>query len=108
MLPIIKYSDDDEAISRANNSDLGLGGSVWSKDIATANALANQIESGTVWVRTCRPDTCATNCSALGKLAAFGVDGSVGTRADLFCGAVTSALTGQPAPHDDGRSFRRL
>jgi acyl-CoA reductase-like NAD-dependent aldehyde dehydrogenase len=51
VLPIIKYSDDDEALARANKSDLGLGGSVWSKDIATANAMANQIESGTVWVR---------------------------------------------------------
>ena len=27
MLPIIKYTDDDEALARANNSDLGLGGS---------------------------------------------------------------------------------
>ena len=50
VLPIIKYSDDEEALARANDSDLGLGGSVWSKDIAAANALANRIESGTVWV----------------------------------------------------------
>jgi acyl-CoA reductase-like NAD-dependent aldehyde dehydrogenase len=51
VLPIIKYSTDEEALARANDSDLGLGGSVWSKDIATANAMANQIDSGTVWVR---------------------------------------------------------
>lgn len=37
-------------------SDLGLGGSVWSKDIAKANEMANRIESGTVWVRTRNAD----------------------------------------------------
>jgi acyl-CoA reductase-like NAD-dependent aldehyde dehydrogenase len=50
VLPIIKYSDDDDAIARANATQLGLGGSVWSQDIAKANEMANQIESGTVWV----------------------------------------------------------
>ena len=56
MLPIIKYSTDEEALARANMSDLGLGGSVWSKDIAKANEMANRIESGTVWVRTRNAD----------------------------------------------------
>ena len=56
VLPIIKYSTDEEALARANKSDLGLGGSVWSKDIAKANEMANRIESGTVWVRTRNAD----------------------------------------------------
>ena len=50
MLPIIKYSTDDDAIARANSTELGLGGSVWSADIHVANAMANRVESGTVWV----------------------------------------------------------
>lgn len=50
VLPIIKYSTDDEAIARANATELGLGGSIWSTDVVTANALANRVESGTVWV----------------------------------------------------------
>ena len=65
MLPIIKYTDDDEALARANNSDLGLGGSVWSKDIAKANEMANKIESGTVWVRLPRAGCCALVCLSL-------------------------------------------
>ena len=56
VLPIIKYSTDEEALARANMSDLGLGGSVWSKDIAKANEMANRIESGTVLVRTRNAD----------------------------------------------------
>jgi len=49
-LPIIKYSDVDEVIERANASEFGLGGSVWSTDIEKAKEVAAQIESGSVWI----------------------------------------------------------
>jgi len=50
ILPIIKYSDIDEVIARANNSPNGLGGSVWSRDTARAAALGQRLECGTVWI----------------------------------------------------------
>ena len=50
ILPIIKYSDVDDAIRRANNSPYGLGGSIWSKDLVKAKQLASRLECGTVWV----------------------------------------------------------
>lgn len=50
VLPIIKYSQIDDAIARANASDMGLGGSVWSSDIEEAKTVAAQIESGSVWI----------------------------------------------------------
>lgn len=50
ILPIIPYSDVDEAIERANRSRYGLGGSVWAKDIVRAQHLAQQMECGTVWI----------------------------------------------------------
>ncbi|WP_434515232.1 aldehyde dehydrogenase family protein [Dechloromonas sp. ARDL1] len=50
ILPIIKYSDIDEVIARANNSPNGLGGSVWSSDTARAAALALRLECGSAWV----------------------------------------------------------
>lgn len=50
VLPIIKYSDLDDAIARANNSCFGLGGSIWSSDIARATELANRLECGTTWI----------------------------------------------------------
>lgn len=50
ILPIIKYTDIDEVIRRANNSPFGLGGSIWSKDVAQATELAKRLECGTAWV----------------------------------------------------------
>jgi acyl-CoA reductase-like NAD-dependent aldehyde dehydrogenase len=50
VLPILKYGDVDEAIARANNSEYGLGGTVWSKDPQRGFDVAMKIDSGTVWV----------------------------------------------------------
>lgn len=50
VLPVIKYEDIDVAVSRANQSDYGLGASVWSSDVDKAADIAMQIESGSVWV----------------------------------------------------------
>jgi len=49
-LPIIRYSDVDEVIARANDNPNGLGGSVWSKDIDAAKEIAKKMECGTVWI----------------------------------------------------------
>ncbi|MBB3165795.1 acyl-CoA reductase-like NAD-dependent aldehyde dehydrogenase [Rhizobium laguerreae] len=49
-LPIIKYSDLDEVIRRANDNPNGLGGSVWGRDIAKAKKVASQLECGSVWI----------------------------------------------------------
>lgn len=49
-LPIIRFKSVDEAIRMANDSSVGLGGSVWSKDISKAQAIAEKLECGTVWI----------------------------------------------------------
>lgn len=51
-LPIIRYSDLDEAIAEANSLDVGLGGSVWSSDRQRAREIAARIEAGTVWINS--------------------------------------------------------
>ena len=50
VLPVIKYSDVDEAVARANRNSQGLGGSVWSNDIEKAVGIAQRLECGAVWV----------------------------------------------------------
>jgi acyl-CoA reductase-like NAD-dependent aldehyde dehydrogenase len=50
VLPVIKYSDVEDAIARANASPYGLGGSVWSSNLERAVAVANRLECGTVWI----------------------------------------------------------
>lgn len=50
VLPVLKYTDLDDVIARANDSEYGLGGTVWGKDLDRALAVAQRIDSGTVWV----------------------------------------------------------
>ncbi|QUS38957.1 aldehyde dehydrogenase family protein [Tardiphaga alba] len=50
VLPVIKYSDHDDVIRRANATNYGLGASVWSSDTDRAHKVASQIEAGTVWI----------------------------------------------------------
>lgn len=50
VLPVIKYNDVDEVIARANNSEYGLGASVWSSDKKRAQEVAARVEAGTVWI----------------------------------------------------------
>ena len=50
ILPIIRYSDQEDALARANAGESGLGGSVWSADIDEAARLAQRLDCGTAWV----------------------------------------------------------
>lgn len=51
-LPIIRYTDLDEAIRLANEVEVGLGGSVWSSDRDRARGVAARIQAGTVWINS--------------------------------------------------------
>jgi acyl-CoA reductase-like NAD-dependent aldehyde dehydrogenase len=50
VLPIIRYSDVDEAVDRANGLEYGLDASVWGTDPEQTEAVAARLEAGTVWV----------------------------------------------------------
>ena len=50
MSAIISVKDAEEAITVANDSVFGLGGSLWSKDLKKAEALARRIETGAVFI----------------------------------------------------------
>jgi acyl-CoA reductase-like NAD-dependent aldehyde dehydrogenase len=49
-LPIMTYSDPEEAVALANDSTLGLTASVWTRSKKTASWMADKIEAGTVTV----------------------------------------------------------
>jgi len=55
VLSIIAYQDDDDAIAIANDSEYGLGGSVWSSDEGRALSVANRIASGTIGINGYMP-----------------------------------------------------
>jgi aldehyde dehydrogenase (NAD+) len=59
VLTIIAYDDEDDAIRIANDSEYGLGGTVWSPDHDHAVAVATRIHSGTVGINHYLPDIAA-------------------------------------------------
>jgi len=50
ILPVVSFSDVEDALERANAVSVGLGGSVWSSDVPAAQKLASRLECGTAWV----------------------------------------------------------
>ncbi|OWP49949.1 aldehyde dehydrogenase family protein [Pseudomonas nitroreducens] len=50
VLAVLPFDEDDEAIAMANDSEYGLGASLWTNDLSKAMNLVPRIESGTVWV----------------------------------------------------------
>ena len=50
VISIVKYKTVEEAITRANSLEVGLGGSVWGNDPQEAARYASQLECGTAWV----------------------------------------------------------
>ncbi|WP_100260459.1 aldehyde dehydrogenase family protein [Qipengyuania seohaensis] len=50
VMPLMKFATVEEAIERANNSEYGLAGAVWTKDTEKGVEIAEQLETGTVWV----------------------------------------------------------
>ena len=55
VLSVIAYDGEDDAIRIANDSQFGLGGSVWSADSAHATDIARKVQSGTVGVNGYMP-----------------------------------------------------
>lgn len=50
VLPLLKWTDLDDVIARANDSEYGLAGAVWSADVEKALEVAHRLDTGTVWI----------------------------------------------------------
>jgi acyl-CoA reductase-like NAD-dependent aldehyde dehydrogenase len=53
VIPVMKVKSDEEAIKLMNDSEFGLTASIWTKDNAKGNDLAEDVEAGTVFVNRC-------------------------------------------------------
>lgn len=77
-LPVIRYTDLNEAIRLANDCPFGLGGSVWGPDTAQAEAVARKLECGTAWINghaEVLPHAPFGGCKLSGVGVEFGVEG---------------------------------
>ncbi|WP_339771820.1 aldehyde dehydrogenase family protein [uncultured Pseudosulfitobacter sp.] len=78
VVGIMAVKDDAEAIRLMNDSDYGLTASVWTQDAARAEAIADQIETGTVFMNRADyldPALCWTGCKDTGRGGGLSVIG---------------------------------
>lgn len=52
VLPILKFSHVEDVVKATNQSEYGLGGSIWTRNIEQAQKLALTMETGTVWINS--------------------------------------------------------
>jgi betaine-aldehyde dehydrogenase len=52
VLPIFEFDSIEHAIENANDSQFGLGSSIWTKDLEKAMRAANEIQAGTTWINS--------------------------------------------------------
>ena len=50
ILPLLKWSDEEDVIQRANDTRYGLGASVWGRDQEAVQRIGSQLDAGTVWL----------------------------------------------------------
>ena len=63
VLPIVTVDSEEQALEMANDSQFGLGASIWTKDRAKGERMARRVESGMVWINDHSYSHGACQCS---------------------------------------------
>ena len=50
LMSVLSFEREDEVIARANDTDFGLSGAVFTTDVRRAHRVANRIQAGIVWI----------------------------------------------------------
>ena len=97
ILPLIKFRNVDDVVARVNKGPYGLGGSVWAKDVAAAVAVAENVQTGTVWIN--QPNFPSARAPLAGRRQS-GVGSENGLEGILEYTAVQTLMVpaGQPTP----------
>jgi (Z)-2-((N-methylformamido)methylene)-5-hydroxybutyrolactone dehydrogenase len=54
VLSVLRFTDDDEALSIANDSPFGLAAGLWTRRLDRAHRMAAELEASTIWINTYR------------------------------------------------------
>ena len=54
VVAVLTFSDEDEVVEQANDSEFGLAAGVWTENIRRGHRMADRLEAGVVWINTYR------------------------------------------------------
>jgi len=114
VLPIVTVDSEEEALRLANDSEFGLGASVWTTDRAKGERMARRIRSGMVWINDHSFSHGACQCawggvkdSGLGRShSKFGFYECVNIKLVSYEPGWTRAFWWQPYDRDLGQAIR--
>lgn len=78
IFPVLQWSEEQDVLARANDSECGLGASVWTRDMDQADRLSKRLKAGNVWVNShmiLRPDAAFSGHKLSGVGSELGING---------------------------------
>jgi acyl-CoA reductase-like NAD-dependent aldehyde dehydrogenase len=115
VVPIVVVDSEDEAIALANDSEFGLGASVWTADRSRGERIARELEAGMVWINdhmfshgACQCSWGGVKDSGLGRThSKFGLYECVNIKLRVWDGSPLKDPWWHPYDETVGRAFRQ-
>jgi aldehyde dehydrogenase (NAD+) len=74
VVSVIRFSEEEEAVALANNTNYSLAAAVWTADINVGHRVSRQIDAGTVWINTYGPTDARLPWGGMGGQSGIGRD----------------------------------
>jgi aldehyde dehydrogenase (NAD+) len=74
VVSVMRFSDEDQAVSLANGTDYSLAAAVWTRNIDRGHRMSHRLNAGTVWVNTYGPTDARLPWGGMGGQSGIGRD----------------------------------